>query len=110
MQNQDHMEVAETIRQQIMASGIVIPASWGMRQLIAMNRMERFGINMRGGLKFRVSGRLHKGFVVVWLTGSDDYTVELAKMVNGTFKTVSRLHGVYFDNLVDVIDGRVETA
>jgi hypothetical protein len=106
---QRHMEIASIIRAQIFAAhGPFVPGSWGMRKLIAMPKTHRFGSFMEGGLKFYVSGRHFTGWVIVWLTCSDDYTVEFGCIRRGKWTTVETVDTVYCDMLTDVIDRRVE--
>ena len=58
------------------------------------------------GLKFSVSGFLHKGIVQVkYNEGADLFDIYLINE-DGTLKEL--IEGVYFDELVDVIDNHVE--
>jgi hypothetical protein len=70
--------------------------SWGVSQKI----------NYRNkGLLLKVSGHHHKGLVLITLDWSDTYSVHIISnkgVIQDTFE------GVYFDNLFDVIDNRIE--
>ena len=69
--------------------------SWGHDKAVAINN----------GLQFDVRGFIFQGTVkIVYNEGMDDFTVFLIK--NG--KITDRIDGVYIDNLVDVIDHKVE--
>ena len=58
------------------------------------------------GLRFRVNGFLHKGIVeILYNEGADLFDVYLINE-DGTLKEL--IEGVYFDELVDVIDQHVE--
>ena len=84
------------IKRQIYAGGVTHVWSWGACNWVALDEYT---------LRFKVSGHHHKGFVTVFLTGMDDYTVKLLKR-DGT--VVKEITGVYCDNLTDVIDEAVE--
>jgi hypothetical protein len=57
-------------------------------------------------LVFKPNGRYFKDFVCVTLGWDDVYQVHF---MNSTYKVVKSIEGVYFDMLVDVIDGYIET-
>lgn len=60
----------------------------------------------QNGLTFKVQGFLHKGWVVIeYNEGSDLFDV---KLLSSQLKGVKFIEGVYFDELVDVIDNSVE--
>lgn len=106
----EQMEIAIIIHRQIStARGKYVPELWRFEKAIAMNPQKRFGGYMKGGLKFHVSGCLYTGWIIVWLTGSDDYTVEFGKVRKGEWVTTETVDTVYADMLTDVIDRRVET-
>lgn len=72
--------------------------SWGFQRPTALPNDE--------GLLFKVNGFIHKGFVkVVYNAGQDLFTVIL---LDFQMNKVKEIEGVYFDTLVDVIDGAVE--
>lgn len=62
-------------------------------------------VKLENGLQFDVNGFIFQGQVkIVYDEGMDDFTVFLIK--DG--KITDRTDGVYLDNLVDVIDQKVE--
>jgi len=100
----EYLDVANEILRQIRATaGWAVVGSWGFERPIGMPPRDGF----RGGaLKFKVSGRLHKGWVAVELTVMDDYTISLFKP-NGDY--MRSVEGIYADQIGDVIDRMVET-
>ena len=89
------MEMANYIMQ-ILKTNLGIVFSWGFHNPVAINN----------GLKFRVQGYLHRGWVeVIYNEGKDLFEVKTINR-NGTVK--QEVEDVYFDCLVDVIDGMVE--
>ena len=75
-------------------AGIVM--SWGFHHAIAL----------RDGLGFRVQGFLFTGIVkVLYDEGSDTFNVRLEKRDGSLYK---ECQDVYFDELVNTIDGLVE--
>lgn len=89
------MEIAKYIIS-ILRSQAGIVLSWGFHNAVAL----------RNGLGFLVQGFLFSGIVkVLYDEGSDTFTVRLEKRDGTLFK---ERQGVYFDELVDVIDGLVE--
>ena len=89
------MEMAKYIMQ-ILRTQPMIVFSWGSHTPVAINN----------GLKFKVQGYLHKGWVeVIYNEGRDLFEVRTINR-NGTIK--KQIEDVYFDSLVDVIDGMVE--
>lgn len=70
--------------------------SWGTRNFTNYNNM---------ALAFKVSGNLFKGNVVVTLSGNDTYSVHL---INNRNRLIESIHDVYFDELIDIIDEKVE--
>jgi hypothetical protein len=72
-----------------------------------------WGVNLRSicGLErkclvFKPNGQYFKDFVCVTLGWDDVYQVHF---MNDKYKVVKSIEGVYFDMLVDVIDGYIET-
>jgi hypothetical protein len=93
---QREFEVRETLR--ILTHNIPVWWSWGVN---------RGTISSLGGkcLLFKPKGRYFKGFVCITLGWDDVYQVHL---VSNDYKLKKSIEGVYFDMLVDVIDGEVE--
>jgi hypothetical protein len=56
-------------------------------------------------LLFRVSGRHHKGYVLITLAYDDTYCVYI---VNNQARVLDTYNMVYFDNLTEIIDNRIE--
>ena len=80
----------------ILKSRIFIILSWGFNS----------PIRLENGLKFKVQGYIHSGWVeVLYNEGDDLFDVSLLNP-DGTVK--KRETDVYLDCLVDVIDGMVE--
>ena len=75
---------------------LTIVWSWGFNTPIAIPH----------GLKFKVQGYLHKGWVeVVYDDGYDTFTV---RTIDSQGKVKKEVNDVYVDGLVEVIDGMVE--
>lgn len=93
------MQVAKIILEQIKAIDLWALGSWGAREFVAMN----------DGLKFKTSGMVKwKGYVYVqYDEGMDLYNVIFAKVRKLEWKEVERVDGVFFDQLVEIIDKRV---
>ena len=93
------MEIANTIRQQLLGLGAIKVMSWGAHA-------------WKGGkdfLHFKVQGLKFKGYVKITLDmGRDTYIIEFFKKADITTKPVKRVEMVYFDNMVDIIDRFVE--
>ena len=100
----EHMEVANTIRQQIMHCAPYALMAWGAKNPIATMGDD----TKKGGLQFRVGGMVHKGYVEIKLAWKDTYTVETFKIRKGEKKITKTIDHVYFDQLVDVCDHLIE--
>lgn len=57
------------------------------------------------GLKFRVSGNHHKGYVVLTVNGLDLFDIYLLNM-KGEVK--EKIESIYLEDLIDTIDKKVE--
>jgi hypothetical protein len=91
------MEMAKYIYA-VLKSQINIMWSWGFNTPRSLPNEQ--------GLIFKVQGFKHKGFVaVVFNAGADLFEVIL---YDHQMNLKSKTEGVYFDMLVDVIDGLVE--
>ena len=89
------MEMAKYILQ-IFKHYLTIVWSWGFNTPVAIHN----------GLRFKVQGYLHRGWVeVVYGEGYDTFTVRTLKR-DGSIK--QEVNDVYLDGLVDVVDGMVE--
>lgn len=80
----------------ILRSQTMIVLSWGFHNPVAINN----------GLRFKVQGYLHTGWVqVIYNEGRDLFEV---RTINKDGSVKQEVEDVYFDCLVDVIDGMVE--
>lgn len=81
----------------IFKTNLPVVFSWGFS---SPNSLEE------NGLRFSVNGFKHKGNVVVkYNEGMDLFDVEILTIENEVIETIE---GVYFDQLIEVIDNRVE--
>lgn len=93
MENQS-MEIAKTIKEQLFAINRTIVWSWGANSWTVVEN----------GLAFKVQGFKFKGVVKITLTPFDTYKVEFIKAK----KVVEEYPDVYFDELINIIDAYVE--
>jgi len=98
------MEIANTIKQQIVAQSPMALMSYAARDFVALNETD----TKHGGLQFRTSGHKHKGLVLINLDHNDTYTVETVKIRKGEVKTCETQSYVYADQLIEVLDRMVE--
>jgi hypothetical protein len=84
---------------QVLTHNKLVWWSWGVNPKTITNFSNKC-------LVFKPNGRYFKGFVCVTLGWDDVYRVHF---VSNTYKLKKSIDGVYFDMLVDVIDGEVET-
>lgn len=95
------MQIAKTIQQQLLTLGKIKVWSWGAHNWTAVN------VDKNEGLQFRVQGFKFKGTVQIILKGDDTYTILFIKglrvpVIEKTYE------GIYFDQMVDLIDNYVE--
>ncbi len=96
------MHIAQTIKEQLVSlTPMPILMSWGIGEFVATVFREL------PALRIKVNGRLHAGYVVIALNGSDYYEVYLLKEDDSNAKCVNE--EVCFDELGDVIDRAVES-
>jgi hypothetical protein len=89
------MEMANYIIS-IFKTNLPVIMSWGFNN----------PIGLENGLRFSVNGFKHKGNVSVrYNEGMDLFDVEMLTIENEVVETIE---GVYFDQLIEVIDNRVE--
>jgi len=91
-----NLSIASEIRNQLLGLGTIKVMTWGAH-------------NWQGGdnfLIFTVSGRHFKGKVKITLTPMDEYEIEFFKPRK--VEAEKKFEGVYFDQMVDLIDGYVE--
>jgi hypothetical protein len=84
---------------QVLTHNKMIWGSWGVNPNTLTNFVNKC-------LVFKPNGRYFKDFVCVTLGWDDVYQVHF---VDGNYKLKESIDGVYFDMLVDVIDGYIET-
>lgn len=70
--------------------------SWGVSKLLNM---------FDKGLCLKVSGNHHKGWVIITLSFMDTYSVYI---VSNKGEVKNEYHDVYFDQLTEIIDNRIE--
>ena len=70
--------------------------SWGVSKMVNLQNK---------GLILKVSGHHHKGWVLVTLGWEDLYKVHI---VSNSGKVLYKYEGIFFDDLVDIIDNRIE--
>ncbi len=96
------MHIAQTIKEQLLSfTPIPVFMSWGVSEFVATVFQEL------PALRLKVNGRLHAGYVVIALNGSDYYEVYLLKEDDSNAKCVNE--EVCFDELGDVIDRAIES-
>jgi hypothetical protein len=89
------MEMANYIIS-IFKTNLPMIMSWGYNSPVAL----------KNGLRFSVNGFKHKGNVaVIYDEGLDLFNIEILTFENEVIDTIN---GVYFDQLIEVIDNRVE--
>lgn len=98
MKNNEHVQVAQTILEQL-----------GGKRLIAMTGAKHFfaaaGKDNLGGLTFRVPAAA-KGinYVAIDLTASDDYTVTFSNIRGAEVTEVAQHKGIYCDMLQSIFE------
>lgn len=96
MENES-VQIAKTIIQQIKACDFWFLGAIGAHQFVALPSSGEF----QGGVRFRVNGIKHKGYVSIELRWVDDYTIKFLSRAGEVVKTTE---GVYCDMLVDILD------
>lgn len=100
MEKEYIMQVAGTIREQLMIlTPINTILSWGIDKFIATVYKDM------PALKFKVNGRLHKGYVIIALNGADYYEIYLQTDTETTLISDE----VCFDELGDLINEHIES-
>lgn len=83
---------------QVLRHNIAVFASWGVSKAFKLNSK---------GLALKVSGRYLKGWVLITLSPLDLYDVHLLNYQ--AKKILTSIEGIYFDELVEVIDQYIES-
>jgi len=91
-----NLTIATEIKRQLLTLGKMKVWSWGAHAWIG-------GDNF---LHFKVNGLKHKGYIKITLNGMDLYDIQFFKKKNAA--VISEKLGIFFDDLVDVIDIEVE--
>ena len=101
MEKEEILQIAQTINQQIgRTASSIVQLSWGVSKKVATL------YKGMATLKIRVSGAVHKGWVLISLNqGTDTYEINLLT-VRGTVKRT--IEDVYCDQLGKLIDELVE--
>jgi hypothetical protein len=94
------LSIARTIQSQLVGLGQVKVWSWGANKWTAYKDEEG-----RSGLEFKVSGFKFKGYVRIILDWSDTYIISFTN-IRKSLK--GKVDGVFFDEMVDLIDDFVE--
>jgi hypothetical protein len=94
IEEEKSIQIAETIRKQLLGTGTVKVWSWGANTWRAI----------QNGLTFKVQGFKFRGDIQIILMPSDTYTIRLV-LKNEIHK---EFEGVHFDEMVDLIDVEVE--
>jgi len=106
------MEVANTIRKQIMGLSYWALGSWGAREYVGYpeGKYGKDGAYILGGLRFRVrTPRYPIGTIVmIYLMPDDTYTVRVCRVIGTKVTELYLSENVYFDMLVNVIDRAIE--
>ena len=70
--------------------------SWGVSKMVRFDTV---------GLLLKVNGHFHKGWVFITLNFLDLYDVHL---LNNQYKVIETITNIYFDELFDTIDQKIE--
>jgi len=107
-------DVANTILQQIKAMDPMALPSWGAKDFVGLPAGHALiGIpgNHLGGVMFMVRGTKpgmgRGGKIIILLNGRDLYDVIAGNASGGAWKVIGEVNDVYFDQLLQAIDGLV---
>lgn len=100
--------IANTILNQLNTLGRTQMWSWGARNFKAFSENTFNETPHQGGLFFQVSGYKFKGKVRIRLGYDDLYVIDFGTLRKGVFKTKKQYEGIFFDQMVDIIDEYVE--
>ena len=103
------MNIGQTILNQIKSLSTQDLMCWGATKFQTFSEGQIVTKNNCGGLVFKVSGMLHKGHVVISLTGADLYEVRIGKLTKtGFVQKGETMTEVFCDQLNETIDNMVE--
>ena len=91
---QREFETSETLK--VLTHNKMVYWSWGVSQLFNCNNK---------GLLMKVNGNHHKQYVLITLAWDDTYKVDY---LNRNLKVIDTQTDVYFDQLMEMIDNRIE--
>lgn len=93
-------QIVKTIHEQLLVSGRMKVWSWGTHNWIAINEFI---------LQFKVQGHHFTGHVRVEYDVAEDwYDIHFGHFQNHRWNNVDTIVGIYCDDMVDVIDQKVE--
>ena len=90
---------ANELMQLLKSKGFAVFASWGASQFTVNDK------NDTTMFKMKVNGNHHKGYVYIFLSFLDLFNVYLTKFDD---TIVNKIDGLYFDQLVNWIDEKIE--
>ena len=94
------MSVAKTVYSQIKTLSPWALASWGAKELVALEN----------GFQFKSSGVVkNKGIVQIRLNGSDLYDVTFGKVRKFKYKEMKKVTDVFVGDLVNVVGELIDT-
>lgn len=98
--------IAQTILQQIDASGGNPLMAWRARNYVSLEESKEDHGYVLGGIMFQITSHNLPvgGKVVVYLMADDTYTVRVCRIIKASVNDIKWVDGVYFDNLKDIID------
>lgn len=111
-----HIEIAETIRDQLKTIDWAALMAWGAKNFSALEGVKG-GIHPHlGGLHFKVNGLTFKGHIHITLNASDLYNIEgltIRKKQNGEHYMVQRkriflVKDIFAEDLVNTLDSFIE--
>jgi hypothetical protein len=80
----------------VLQHNMIVWFTWGVSKKVGLHNK---------GLILKVSGHHHKGWVLVTLGWEDLYKVYI---IGNNGQVLNKYEGIFFDNLVEVIDNRIE--
>lgn len=97
------MKIAQTIKNQIMAQDYWALARWGANSYVGSEK-GRFLMFKCSGCNILRGGKIR----ITLVPGMDLYRVELFRIKGVDFKLISSFEGIYFDQLVEIIEGMLD--
>jgi hypothetical protein len=100
-------EVGKEIYRQIKYFDKWALASWGAKNFVTFDAGKDLNMAHEGGLKFKVKGSKFKGWVMIYLTPMDLYTIVLGRVRGVDWKVVKTIDNIYFDQLVEILNENI---